>query len=79
MRAVMCSTATGAGSISYPIPAYMFNVQKCMYFKWGGGEPYTSMFEYTIFPTEVGKMQFGPTYSGHSNPSDGQVIGALTH
>jgi len=28
MRAVMCSTATGAGSISYPITAYMFNVQK---------------------------------------------------
>jgi len=37
------------------------------------------MFEYLIFPTEIGKMQFGSTFSDHSNPSDGQVIGALTH
>jgi len=43
------------------------------------GDPYPAMFKYPIFPTKIGKMQFGPTYSDHSNPSDGQVIGEFTH
>ena len=31
MRVVMCSIAKAAGSISYPIIAYMFNVQKYVF------------------------------------------------
>jgi hypothetical protein len=37
MRAVTLAIAVEAGSISHPSIAYICDVQRCVYFKWGWG------------------------------------------